>query len=464
MVEETWGHPERSLQVFISSPNDVTTERNAVSKVIEEVNRTIGQRIGISLHVRMWERFRPRGQNLMEFIERQLKNCDLFLMIFSRRFGSPPSADTEYISGTEAEYQIASKLRNSSSKGRPEIFAYFREIADESILQDPGTELKKILAFKEKIKHSVFYKEYSSQETFPLELKDHLIEWILEMSDVVQVDELVERKRGILQRFFSLGAIREESPSALIVYPPIAVEKEFGDVTHLLPYMVLEDFLAIHKLTKDLNIAGIDKVRATTTEIYDERRERHSNKIFICLPRNKPAENYLSKIPESRFCIEQSIEDNIISRKIIWQSDKNSTTEKIVVQSPQSKYLRLQRSEKDEASWKNDPGKCTAVDFAVVARLPDPVGLVQPELRILSTLFVFGIRGLGTWGAAWYIDICYEELSKYLFEGQSYQALLKVTYWNYRIREVIDVSDQPREFFDNEMNTNTIKKKISEFK
>jgi hypothetical protein len=62
--------------------------------------------------------------------------------------------------------------------------------------------------------------------------------------------------------------------------------------------------------------------------------------------------------------------------------------------------------------------------------------------------FVAGIRGLGTWGAGWYIDRCPDELERLAEAAREtkngdIQVLLEVTFSNYRIVEVEDVSSKP---------------------
>ena len=236
-MAETWGHKETNLQIFVASPDDVRTERNFVSKVVEEINHSIGQKIGILIKVRMWENFRPRGENVMKFIEHQLKDCDLLVMIFHRRFGSSPSEGSEYRSGTEAEYEIASQLREDSKNSRPEIFSYFRDITDKYTLDDPGPELKKLLEFQKRIKNTVFYKKYSSPEIFPLVFKEHLVQWILEISEKIDRDEISNHKQRIWQDFFAFGASKSKHPSVQIVYPPAKTNN--ADITHLSPYLCL---------------------------------------------------------------------------------------------------------------------------------------------------------------------------------------------------------------------------------
>ncbi len=466
LAKDTWGSTERCLQVFIASPSDVQFERNSVSGVIEEINRTLGQKIGLSLRIRLWEKFRPRGENVMDFIERQLKDCDLFVMIFSRKFGSSPSPNSNFFAGTEQEYDIASKLRDASGKRRPEIFTYFKRLLDNELLQDAGPQLAKVLEFKQRIQNSVFYREYTSAEMFPLELKDHLTEWMLDISQTLKFDEAIDYKRTILRKFFRLGAPQNRDPSALILFPGIRLRfprvgrsekllrrrllKSFDDITHLLPYMVLEDFQAIQKITKCLSIAGCDSVRSITTDVYQEHADREKNKLFICVPRSPVANDHLKNIANSGFEIKDA--NNRRKRKLIWEN----STGKVEVKSPQSLFLKLQRA--GDQNWRDNPGKCICVDFAVVARYPNPHA--NAEVGELSDLFFFGLRGLGTWGAAWYIDHRYDILAKRPIDLPNCRALLKVTFADNGIDDVVDVSECDQNFFDQQNSEDFIKANI----
>lgn len=142
MNQLEWGRKGRFLNVFVSSPTDVLNERRLVSLVIEEINRTIGHKFGMALQVRMWERFRPSGEDPMQFIKRQLSDCDLFIIIFSRRFGSSILQEGEYRSGTEEEYEVAQAFRTESEDKKPEIFAYFKRITDEATLSESRSRIK----------------------------------------------------------------------------------------------------------------------------------------------------------------------------------------------------------------------------------------------------------------------------------------------------------------------------------
>lgn len=449
MIKNEWGKQEKSLNIFISSPSDVESERESIHSVVNDVNRTLGTKLGLFLRIKDWKEFRASGQCPEEFLKKQLQDCDLFIMIFYRRFGSPPSSNSNFQSGTEFEYEIAQELRKISNNNHPEICAYFKEINDNILLNDPGPELNKVLKFKKMLMNTIFYKEYKSTEIFPFMLKDHIIEWLYEITE-----ESKDGKKEILRRFFDLGTTKENPiPSTIIIYP--RSDQKIGDPSHLLPYMILEDFQSIHKLTKCLNIAGYENVHACSLDLYEKAREKHQNEIFLCLPRNEPAQDCLRQHQEKRFSIEKREENEKKIWVIIWQS---SLGEKIEVRSPQTLYLLNQRT-KQHQNWADSPGRCYAEDFAVIAKF-NRTQKVNPNDK-LKQFFIFGLRGLGTWGAAWYLDRHTEELmTKFSTTNDVIQMLLKVTYCNNRIRFVEDVSDQTQKYFIDELDPNIIVDRI----
>lgn len=79
----------------------------------------------------------------------------------------------------------------------------------------------------------------------------------------------------------------------------------------------------------------------------------------------------------------------------------------------------------------------------------------------LKDYFLAGIRGLGTWGAGWFIDRRYNVFEQYAqHEDATIQLLLEVTYRNDRILDVRNVSDAPESYFSKEYNLRTIRQYI----
>ncbi len=93
------------FRLFIASPGDVSSERNALlSGVVEEVNETHGAPMGYTIELLRWETHaapsagRPQG-----VINEQIADYDIFVGVMWRRFGTPTGEG----GSTEEEYRIA---------------------------------------------------------------------------------------------------------------------------------------------------------------------------------------------------------------------------------------------------------------------------------------------------------------------------------------------------------------------
>src|SRR5688500_2184321 len=105
----------RIIRIFVASPSDVEIERDRVDLVIEELNRDIGESLGVRLESIRWEKYvaplmgRPEDVVLQQV---KLNEWDVFIGILWLRFGSPtgavnPATDKPFLSGTEEEFNIA---------------------------------------------------------------------------------------------------------------------------------------------------------------------------------------------------------------------------------------------------------------------------------------------------------------------------------------------------------------------
>jgi hypothetical protein len=73
-----------------------------------------------------------------------------------------------------------------------------------------------------------------------------------------------------------------------------------------------------------------------------------------------------------------------------------------------------------------------------------------------------GIRGLGTWGATWFIDKKLKELEVLPDDGDI-QLLIEVLYKDGSIYDVKDVSSKTKKYFDDQNKIEVIKKTIIEY-
>lgn len=120
----------RLIRIFVGSPGDVWQERERAELVINEVNRDLGDALGVRIEAIRWENYvaplmgRPE-QVVLDQVK--LEEWDIFLGILWLRFGTPtgathPETDSKYYSGTEEEFQIAYK--SWIKTGKPLIMFY----------------------------------------------------------------------------------------------------------------------------------------------------------------------------------------------------------------------------------------------------------------------------------------------------------------------------------------------------
>ena len=80
----------KQYRVFVASPRDVSAEREALERVVTEVNQTHGVPLGYSIELWRWETHAtPDGGRPQDVINAQLPEFDVFIGILWRRFGTP---------------------------------------------------------------------------------------------------------------------------------------------------------------------------------------------------------------------------------------------------------------------------------------------------------------------------------------------------------------------------------------
>lgn len=167
--------PETALiRVFVSSPADQTTARDAVDEICKDLNDLIGKSEGFRLEPKRWERdARPgAGTDPQQIIDKQLgTDYEIYLGIMGAKFGTKtPRAG----SGTEEEFDTA--LKKHSDGSLKELMFYFRDPRDS---EEPihAASLAKVQKFQEKLKKSgVLYWRFSNDQEFNTNVKSHLAE------------------------------------------------------------------------------------------------------------------------------------------------------------------------------------------------------------------------------------------------------------------------------------------------
>jgi hypothetical protein len=136
------------VKVFLASPGDLPDERRAAKSVADEFNALYAEEFGYQVELVGWEDTVSVYGRPQATINRELERCDLFVGLMWKKWGTPPDVSGPYSSGFEEEYETS--VHRRLSVGRPEISLLFKEI-DPEFLRDPGPDLEKVLAFKNKL-------------------------------------------------------------------------------------------------------------------------------------------------------------------------------------------------------------------------------------------------------------------------------------------------------------------------
>ncbi len=189
------------LRVFIASPGDLIDERFKFRQAIEEVNRIKAKPMGVHLEPLGWEDTLPGKGRPQSIINKEIEACDLFVLLLWKRWGT---ASGVYSSGTEEEFELARNL-NEKSGGHPEMWLYFKKVADE-MLADPGEQLKRVLAFRKKIEveRSFLYRIFNTSETWEREFRLHLSLWLDNLPPFTRPPDKVELPPEIEKRLLQL--------------------------------------------------------------------------------------------------------------------------------------------------------------------------------------------------------------------------------------------------------------------
>src|SRR4051794_36232850 len=144
----------RLVRVFVASPSDVADERDAVQRVVDELNAPDGfaEQQGCVLKVLDW-RHVTSGMGRPEDVildALQVGTWDIFVGILWARFGSPPHGrdsvtDRPYDSGSEEEFWLA--YRSWQEQDRPDLW-FFRKTAPVPPNLDPNQSAKVQQFFK----------------------------------------------------------------------------------------------------------------------------------------------------------------------------------------------------------------------------------------------------------------------------------------------------------------------------
>ena len=169
---------KRTVRVFVGSPSDVSEERDALAKLIAELNLTISfvaPEKEVSLELVRWETHAiPSAGRPQASINEQIGEYDIFVGIMWTRFGTPSGAAE---SGTEEEYNLAYEAWRQH--GRPQIMFYFCQAPSPPPQSSAQAEqLLRVVSFRQKLSEKALVWQYRNHSDFADTVRPHLLKML----------------------------------------------------------------------------------------------------------------------------------------------------------------------------------------------------------------------------------------------------------------------------------------------
>lgn len=159
------------IRVFLSSPGDCEAERLAVSHVLDEMNRTVGERERLFFQLVRWEDFAPGlGSNPQAVIDVQLGGYDVLVGVMWMRFGTPIPGGAG--SGTEHEVQQA--IQNWTRIGEPHVMFYFKLDPPQDLSMVDPSQFAKVQDFRGRLQAQGLVQTFHGTVEFESKLRVHL--------------------------------------------------------------------------------------------------------------------------------------------------------------------------------------------------------------------------------------------------------------------------------------------------
>ena len=189
------------LSLVVVSPSDVPEERDAVERVVDDINRDVARDRGLRLDVIRWEvdgfpGFHEKGpQGSLDPIL-GLDQADIVVGVFWKHFGTP-TTDAE--SGTEHELQAA--FRSWKARGRPQIMCYFNQQPYSLKSAKEAAQAAKVQGFKESYPREGLCYEYTGAHEFEEQLGDHLRNYLRAEFPLLDGSPAPPRAQSVVERF-----------------------------------------------------------------------------------------------------------------------------------------------------------------------------------------------------------------------------------------------------------------------
>lgn len=160
----------KEIRVFVSSPGDCDAERDAVERVLDELNRTVGEREHLFFQALRWEDVPPGAGNPQAVIDQHLGTYNVLVGIMWMRFGTPIPGGPG--SGTEHEVQQA--METWKRVGEPRVMFYFKQDAPKDISAIDAGQLQRVQEFQKALQTTALTQTFEGTSEFESKLRVHL--------------------------------------------------------------------------------------------------------------------------------------------------------------------------------------------------------------------------------------------------------------------------------------------------
>lgn len=154
------------------------SERRAVRDVLAKFNEEESLGTGSAFFPYGWEQVTPGVGRPQGLINDEISRSDYMVLLFRDRWGSPPAKGGQYSSGTEEEFFEAIKHLADVASPMRNVLVLFAKV-DDARLRDPGTDLQKVLNFRNMLEESkqILFGSFDDQSSLAVNVARSLKDW-----------------------------------------------------------------------------------------------------------------------------------------------------------------------------------------------------------------------------------------------------------------------------------------------
>lgn|GEM_PF-3604734 len=283
-VNAVSGEYVRNIRIFISSPGDMSAERDLVVKICENIELDLGRIQKFRIDAMRWETHAHSAivDRSQAAITEQLGEYDIYVGIMGYYFGSGTG---KFDSGTEEEFRDA--LVSHRERSKPEKIQFYFSAAQVHPDDINVKQYAKVKKFKAEVGEiGVFHRSFEDLQKLDLLIRHALINDIsklLEVKKVAEVsDELTVPLYSELKPYGHLKNLKEllsndhESAVQMLVQSSVASMAEFAT-----------DLGVVGERVADFSKSMVDATRETKAVLKNPKKQKYLEKkiaaIFVAM-------------------------------------------------------------------------------------------------------------------------------------------------------------------------------------